>query len=73
MLGGNFRAIATLAMSLYNEIRIHTHEPEAPEGWRHFFEQALALDVKWRPMSALQLVSDFEQSIQIHNQAGYFA
>lgn len=43
---------------------LRTHLPEAPPSWQHFFEKALATRVESRPSSALQLFSDFKQSIQ---------
>jgi hypothetical protein len=43
---------------------MRTHLPEAPSKWQQFFDNALALNSALRPQSALQLPSDFKQSIQ---------
>ncbi|MBN1567845.1 MAG: protein kinase [Acidobacteria bacterium] len=42
---------------------LQKHLPEAPATWHQFFDRALAYDPASRPQSAVQLLSDFKQSI----------
>ena len=42
---------------------LRTHWPDAPGNLQHFFDRALAVDSALRPKSALQLLSEFKQSI----------
>jgi eukaryotic-like serine/threonine-protein kinase len=38
---------------------LHAYRPEAPPGWQHFFDRALAARVELRPDSAPRFLSDF--------------
>ena len=42
---------------------LQTRLPEAPASWQRFFDRALAIGIESRPASALQLFSDFKESI----------
>jgi serine/threonine-protein kinase len=49
---------------------LRTHLPEAPPGWQHFFDQALASRVEQRPGSVVQLFSDFKRSLEYVQRGG---
>jgi len=69
MLAGAHPFAAATSLDVYDAVRtgrmtlLGTHLPDAPPSWQHFFDRALALRIESRPASALQLFSDFNQSI----------
>jgi serine/threonine-protein kinase len=70
MLAGAHPFAANTAFDVHSAILagraspLRKHLPEAPVVWQHFFDQALALRVETRPKSALELFTDFKQSLQ---------
>jgi serine/threonine protein kinase len=68
MLGGAHPFTGSTASEIRNAILdgrvtpLRTHLPEAPPGWQSFFNRALATDAVFRPESALQLFSSFQEA-----------
>ncbi|MBP1596942.1 MAG: prkC 39 [Acidobacteria bacterium] len=69
MLAGAHPFAAASVLEVHNAVLaghvtpLRKHLPEAPPGWQQFFDRALAMRIESRPGSALQLFSDFKQSV----------
>jgi len=76
MLAGAHPFAAASALEMHNAVLagqatpLCKHLPQAPPGWQLFFDLALALHIESRPRSALQLFSDFKQSIELREFRG---